>query len=206
MLFSVAWQCVLSHFSHILLFVTLWTVTCQAPQSMGILLARILDWVAMLFSRDLPDARMEPAPRVSPTLVGGSFTSSATWEVLKVWSTGVGESESEVAQSCPTLCNPVDCSLPGSSIHGILQARVLEWVAISFSRDLLYPGIEPGSPTLQVIPYCLSHQVKFQNLPCLHRLMTSLQNFLLIITFNHHNKNGYIDVMLEFWNRVMNKK
>ena len=43
-------------------------------------------------------------------------------------------SESEVAQSCPTLCDPVDCSLPGSSIHGILQARVLEWVAISFSR------------------------------------------------------------------------
>ena len=42
--------------------------------------------------------------------------------------------ESEVAQLCPTLCNPVDCSLPGSSFHGILQARVLEWVAISFSR------------------------------------------------------------------------
>ena len=44
------------------------------------------------------------------------------------------ESESEVAQSCPTLCNPVDCSLVGSSVHGILQARILEWVAISFSR------------------------------------------------------------------------
>ena len=44
------------------------------------------------------------------------------------------ESESEVAQSRPTLCDPMDCSLPGSSLHGILQARVLEWVAISFSR------------------------------------------------------------------------
>ena len=44
------------------------------------------------------------------------------------------ESESEVAQSCPTLCNPVDCSLPGSSLHGILQAKILEWVAISFSN------------------------------------------------------------------------
>ena len=42
--------------------------------------------------------------------------------------------QSEVAQSCPTLCNPVDCNLPGSSIHGILQARILERVAISFSR------------------------------------------------------------------------
>ena len=43
------------------------------------------------------------------------------------------KSESEVAQSCPTLCNPMDCSLPGYSIHGIFQARVLEWVAIAFS-------------------------------------------------------------------------
>ena len=42
--------------------------------------------------------------------------------------------ESEVAQSCPTLCDPMDCSLPGSSVHGIFQARVLEWIAISFSR------------------------------------------------------------------------
>ena len=43
------------------------------------------------------------------------------------------ENESEVAQSCPTLSDPVDCSLPGSSIHGIFQARVLEWGAIAFS-------------------------------------------------------------------------
>ena len=42
--------------------------------------------------------------------------------------------ESEVAQSCLTLCDPMDCSLPGFSLHGLLQARVLEWVAISFSR------------------------------------------------------------------------
>ena len=43
------------------------------------------------------------------------------------------KSESEVAQSCPTLSDPMDCSLPGSSIHGIFQARVLEWGAITFS-------------------------------------------------------------------------
>ena len=57
-------------------------------------------------------------------------------------STGVGchfllqctkvKSESEVVQSCPTLSNPMDCSLPGSSVHGFFQARVLEWVAIAF--------------------------------------------------------------------------
>ena len=46
----------------------------------------------------------------------------------------LSESESEVTQSCPTLCNPMDCSLPGFSIHGIFQATVPEWVAISFSR------------------------------------------------------------------------
>ena len=46
---------------------------------------------------------------------------------------------SEVAQSCPTLCDPMDCSLPGSSLHGILQARVLEWVAIPFSRGSSWP-------------------------------------------------------------------
>ena len=49
--------------------------------------------------------------------------------------------------SCVLLCNPVDCSLPGSSIHGILQSRVLEWVASP--GDLPYPGMEPGSPALQ---------------------------------------------------------
>ena len=47
------------------------------------------------------------------------------------------KSESEVAQSCPTLRDPMDCSLPGSSGHGILQARVLEWGAIAFSIKLL---------------------------------------------------------------------
>ena len=47
------------------------------------------------------------------------------------------KSESEVAQSRPTLCDPMDCSLPGSSVHGIFQARVLEWGAIAFSlKDL----------------------------------------------------------------------
>ena len=51
-----------------------------------------------------------------------------------------------VAQSCPTLRDSMDCSLPGFSVHGIFQARILEWVAISSSRDLPDPGIEPKSP------------------------------------------------------------
>ena len=47
-----------------------------------------------------------------------------------------GKRESEVAQSCATLSNPMDCSLPDSSVHGIFQARVLEWVASAFSKQM----------------------------------------------------------------------
>ena len=114
-------------------------------------------------------------------------SSSSSSRLLCLWdspgkSTGVGchfllqcrkvKSESEVAQLCRTLSDPVDCSLPGSSVCGILQAKILEWVAISFSSISLSPlfgggskntgvgchsllqgdlpdsGIEPGSPTL----------------------------------------------------------
>ena len=58
----------------------------------------------------------------------------------------------KLLQFCPTLCNPTDCSPPGSSVRGILQARILEWVAMPSFRgssrhgDLLDPGIEPMSP------------------------------------------------------------
>ena len=70
-------------------------------------------------------AHQAPHPRDSPgknTGVGCHFL----LQCVKV------KSESEVAQSCPTLRDPMDCSLPGSSVHGIFQARILEWVAIAF--------------------------------------------------------------------------
>ena len=57
-----------------------------------------------------------------------------------------------VTQSCPTLCDPIHCSPSGSSVHGILQARILEWVAIPFSRESSDPGIELKSPALQADP------------------------------------------------------
>ena len=72
-----------------------------------------------------------------------------------------------------TLFGPTDCSPPGSSVHGILQARMLEWVAISSSRDLPNPGIEPRSPALQVDsltsetprnPHCLLARSKLRPL------------------------------------------
>ena len=95
----------LSHFSHVQLSVTPWTIARLAPLSMGFF--RQEYWSGLLF----------PSPEIK-------------YEVSEV---------SEIAQSCPTLSDPVDCSLPGSSVHEILQARVLEWVAISFSRESSQP-------------------------------------------------------------------
>ena len=60
-----------------------------------------------------------------------------------------------VTKSCLTLCDPMDCSLPGSSVHGILQARILEWVVMPSSR-----GSNPGLLNCKWILYCLSHQGK----------------------------------------------
>ena len=66
-----------------------------------------------------------------------------------------------VAQSCPTLCNPMGCSWPGSSVHGILQARILEWVAVSFSRgNFLTQGSNLGLLHYRQILYHLSHPGK----------------------------------------------
>ena len=54
-----------------------------------------------------------------------------------------------VVQSCPTLCAPIACRPPGSSVNGIPQARIMEWVAIPFSKDLPDPGIGPWTCVLQ---------------------------------------------------------
>ena len=90
-------------------------------------------------------------------------------QALRPWdspgkNTGVGchfllqcmkvKSESEVAQSCPTPIDPMDCSLPGPSVHGIFQARVLEWVAIAFSYPL--SPLISLEPYIMIIPWHLS--------------------------------------------------
>ena len=61
-------------------------------------------------------------------------------------SEGLACRHAKLLQLCLTLCDPMDYSPPGSSVLGILQARILEWVTISSSRDLLDPGIKPASP------------------------------------------------------------
>ena len=63
-----------------------------------------------------------------------------------------------VSKLCPTLCNPVNCSPPGSSVHQIFQARILDWFLFLLPRDLPNPGIESTSPALQVVSLLLNHQ------------------------------------------------
>ena len=72
--------------------------------------------------------------------------------VLK-WPSAAGSLlHAKLLQLCSTVCDPMDCSPPGASVHGILQARILEWVAMPSSRDLPDPGIDstsPAAPALQ---------------------------------------------------------
>ena len=99
---------------------------CRPPGSSvhGIFQARILEWVAISFSRR--SSRSRDQTQVS-CIAGRFFT---------VWATGLpaGAAAAKLLQLCPTLCDPVDGLPPGSPIPGILQARTLDWVAISFSK------------------------------------------------------------------------
>ena len=77
------------------------------------------------------------------------------------WSDLAAAAAAAVAQFCPVLCKPMDCSLPGSSVHGILQVRILEWVVISFLQGIFC--IQGSNPVLlygRWILYFLSHQGK----------------------------------------------
>ena len=73
------------------------------------------------------DMEQQTGSKLGKDYVKAVLLSPCLFKLYAEWS------ESEVAQSCPTLCEPMDCSLPDSSVHGISQARILEWVAISFS-------------------------------------------------------------------------
>ena len=121
----------LSHFSRVWLFETLWTVACQAPLYMGILQAEYWSGLPCPPPGDFPNLEMEPTSLMSPELAGVYFTTSATWEAL-IQDTAVAAAAKSL-QSCPTLCDARDGSPPGCPIPGILQARTLEWVSISFS-------------------------------------------------------------------------
>ena len=114
------YMCVSSHFSCVWLFVTLWTVAHQAPLSMGFFRQEYWSGLPCPAPGDLPDQRIAPTSLMSPAVAGRFFTIAAA--------------AAKSLQSCPTLCNSIDGSPTGSPIPGILQARTLEWVAISFSN------------------------------------------------------------------------
>ena len=116
----------LSHFSHVQLAVTLWTIAHQPPLFMEFSRQEYLSGLPCPPPGDLPDPWVELTSLVS--CIG----------VL-------------LLQLCLTLCNPAGCSPPGSSDHGIFQARILEWVATSYSRGSSLPRGQthiPVSPAL----------------------------------------------------------
>ena len=101
---------------------------------------------------DLPDPRIEPTSPGSPALQADSLPTEPPGSPQNV--------KVLVTQSCLTLCGPMDCSPPGSSIHGILQIRILEWVAIPSLLQGVFPtqGSNPGLLHCRQILYCLNHQ------------------------------------------------
>ena len=108
-------------------------IDCSQPGSFihEIFQARILEWVEIFFSRG---SGIQP---MSPALAGGFFTTEIFFFLKSPYLLKV---KVLATQSCLTLCDSMDCCPPGSSIHGILQARILEWVALPFSRESSQPG------------------------------------------------------------------
>ena len=197
----------LSHFSRVWLFVTPWTVTHQAPLSMGIFRQGYQSGLLCPPPGDLPPrdwtcvsciagrifylwstrealelcygrqnnavSQMATSCPLVPMSAAAAAKSRQSRPTLcdpirqptrlpRPWdspgkNTGLGclfllqcikvKSESEVAQLCPTLSDPMDCSLPGSSVHGIFRARVVEWGAIAFSGTYEYVTIKGILPT-----------------------------------------------------------
>ena len=109
---------VVQSLSCVQLFVTLWTIACQGPLSMEF--SRQEYWSGLLF----PSPKLYILP---PFFLKHRVLPKSRYQF------------SSVTQSSLTLCNPMNCSMPGSSVHGIFQTRILEWVAISSSRGSSQP-------------------------------------------------------------------
>ena len=163
----------LSCFSCVQLSVTLWTVTHKAPLSMGFSheysewVARTLEWIAMLSSRGSSWSRdwTQVFLCLLQWQAGFSFFFFLTTVLSgKPPMYPAAAAAAKSLQSCPTLCDPIDGSPPGSAVPGILQARTLEWVAISFSTMypkhaqtfILFIWIYPMFSTLKCPPYYIS--------------------------------------------------
>ena len=126
--------CVLSCFSRVQLFVTPWTVDHQTPLSMGFSRQEYQSGLPSPPPGELPDPGIQPEPPEAPALQadffkplshrGSPIVCVCVFQLL----------------GCVQLCDPMDCSLPGFSAPGTLQTRILEWVAISFSRHPSHTG------------------------------------------------------------------
>ena len=144
-----------SCFSRIQLFATPWTVAYQAPLSMWFSRQEYLSGLPCSSPGDHPNQELELMSLTSPALASRHFITRATSDIRPRWGYKTLEGRDDLflyslycplqclahhaaaaaklLQSCPTLCNSIEGSPPGSPIPGILQARTLEWVAISFS-------------------------------------------------------------------------
>ena len=140
----------LSCFSHVQLCATLWTVAYQAPLSMGF--SRQEYWSGLPFPLpgDLPNPGIEPMSLMSPSLIDGFFTTSATWEAQLLYSVQF----SSVAQSCPTLWDPMNRSTPGLLVPHHLPE--FAQVHVHCIGDAIQPShpLVPSSPSaLSLSPY-----------------------------------------------------
>ena len=127
--FSLPMKVKVKSISHVWVFVVQWTVAYQAPLSVGFSMQEY--WSGFPFSSlgDLPDQGIEPG---SSCIAGRCFT---VWAIRKSLFSTYAAAAAKSLQSCPTQCDPIDGRPPGSPVPGILQARTLEWVAISFSNE-----------------------------------------------------------------------
>jgi len=148
---------VLSHFSRVRLFAILWSVAHQALLS--IVFSRQEYWSGLPCSSpgDLRNPGIEPASLTSPALAGRFFTTSAIW---KAQTNNNAAAAAKSLQSCPTLWDPIDGRPPGSTVPGILQARTLEWVAISFSNAWKWKvkGMSLSRVRLLATPWTAAYQ------------------------------------------------
>ena len=126
-----------SHFSHVQLFGNLWTVVARkVPLSMGFSRQKYWNELPYPSPADLTDPGLEPTSLNISCI--GRLVFFYHWCHLRS-SASLNHCVCIVAQSCLTLCDPMDCSPPGSSVNGILQTRILKWVSMPFSRGFSQP-------------------------------------------------------------------
>ena len=138
-------------------FATPWTVSPQTPVSMEFSRQEYWSGLPFLPPEGLPDLGIKPKSPASSALAGRFFTTEPPVIPLIVWMPWHVKLYAKLLQSYPTLCDPLDCNPPGSSVHGILQARILEWVVMPSSRG---PS-QPRDWTHVSYVFCIGRQILY---------------------------------------------